>query len=168
MIEQESEGNDRKQKLTLSISVNAIERAKAAGINISAITERLLRAVTYRPSNGNTHGDVAAAYDALFEAIIPILEEYGTTLEVGGIPEYDKSYRYRVILTEQKCFVEDEEKSYPASVDGILHYLYEPTKILQNLVSALIEAAERNREKIWELKMALRFVKALSDDVDLK
>jgi post-segregation antitoxin (ccd killing protein) len=85
--------NQHKRKFTFSISDNEIERANAAGINISAITERLLHAVTYRPNNGNARGDVAAAYDALFEAIIPILEEYGTTVQVGGNPEYDKSYQ---------------------------------------------------------------------------
>jgi hypothetical protein len=54
----------------------------------------------------------------------------------------------RVILTVEKRFVEDEKKSYPISTHNILHSLYEPTKILQNLVSALIEAAEKNRENM--------------------
>ncbi len=37
-------------------------------------------------------------------------------------------------------------------------------RILENLFVALTEYAEENKEKIAELKFALRLVKALSDD----
>jgi post-segregation antitoxin (ccd killing protein) len=44
-----------KQKLTLGIESGIIDKAKAAGINISAITEHLLRSITYDPK-GDTRG----------------------------------------------------------------------------------------------------------------
>ena len=64
-----------KQKLTLGIERGIIDRAKAAGINISAITEHLLRSITYDPK-GDTTEHVANAYQALFNATWPHLDKY--------------------------------------------------------------------------------------------
>ena len=50
------------------------------------------------------------------------------------------------------------------SVEAVLDYLYEPMKILENAIAVLTELAEANKEKIAELKVALRLIKALSDD----
>jgi hypothetical protein len=72
-----------KQKLTLGIERGIIDKAKAAGINISAITEHLLRSITYDPK-GDTTEDVANAYQALFNATWPLLDKYDATLGVGA------------------------------------------------------------------------------------
>ena len=71
-----------KQKLTLGIDRGIIDRAKVAGINISAITEHLLRSITYEPK-GDTTETVVKAYQALFDAMWPLVDKYDTTVEVG-------------------------------------------------------------------------------------
>jgi hypothetical protein len=61
--------------------------------------------------------------------------------------------------------VNDANKVEPAvSVEAVLDYLYEPMKILENVIAVLTELAGANKEKIAELKVAQRVVKALSDD----
>jgi len=60
--------------VTLGIDKDVIEKAKAAGINISSIAENLLKTMTYElknddednNNNGNTRHDIARAYEALF------------------------------------------------------------------------------------------------------
>jgi hypothetical protein len=44
-----------------------------------------------------------------------------------------------------------------------LEALYRPKIILENLISALLGTAEKNKENIKELELGIRFVKALSD-----
>ena len=169
------ESKEERQKLTLGLNKSVIERAKAAGINISAITEHLLRAIIYDP-NGNTNDDVIKAYEALFNAIRPLLIQYDTRIDVGKIRHYNdpecKEISYQdSILLEKVGLILYDEHSVPGlayanstSVAEILPYVYKPVTILENLIIALIDAAQKNRDKIKELEFALRFIRVLSDD----
>ena len=49
-------------------------------------------------------------------------------------------------------------------VDRVLNGLYEPTKIIENIIISLTYAAETNKEKLDDLKSALQLVKTLSDE----
>ena len=71
-----------KQKLTIGLSKEVIEKAKAARINISAITEQILRAYTYEPS-GYTKDDLIEAYGEFFKSIQPVLDKYAAGVKVG-------------------------------------------------------------------------------------
>jgi hypothetical protein len=160
-----------KQKLTLGIDRGIIDRAKAAGINISAITEHLLRSITYDPK-GDTTETVVKAYQALFDAMWPLLDKYDTTVEVGRDidhnavlkislePDLSKS----VFLIHIPLAGEGRRPSLYPVHEELVSYLYEPNVILQNLILAVSEGAQKNREKVRELDFALRLVKALSDD----
>jgi post-segregation antitoxin (ccd killing protein) len=155
-----------KQKLTLGIDRKVIEKAKAAGINISAITEQLLKAITYQPNEGNTRNDVVRAYESLLEKAGSLMAEYDgldpeiTVGKVGSRMVFLHS-RYGLMFWDDhtKNMIEN-----PSSVDSVLELLYDPMKILEKLIVCLTELAEENKEKLAELKFALRLVKALSDD----
>jgi uncharacterized protein (DUF4415 family) len=163
-----SNDKDQKQKLTLGISKDVIERAKVAGVNISAVTEYLLRAITYQPRNGNTDDDVANAYSALLGAAADILDQYNTSFEIGRLERYVDVNGQRVLIKRPLQYyppagiIDDDYREY--EIQSVLDCLYEPHMLLQNLISALLKSAERNKEKIRELEFALRFVKVLSDD----
>jgi post-segregation antitoxin (ccd killing protein) len=155
-----------KQKLTLGIDKHVIQKAKAAGINISAITEQVLKAITYQPNNGNTREDVARAYKALFEKAQLLMSKYSALtfqIDVGqGLSnkiQLDSDSGLLIWDAHQGKIIKDN-----ASVDSVLELLYEPMEILQNLIAGLTIGAEENKEKISELKFALRLVKALSDE----
>jgi hypothetical protein len=155
-----------KQKLTLGIDRKVIEKAKAAGINISAITEQMLTAHTYEPNDGNTRDDVVRAYQAIFDVIKSRLSKYDSfdlQITVGE----EKSRKvflhsgYGLLLWDDHG---KEMADADPSVDSILDILYKPTKILEEFIVSITGLAEENKEKLAELKFALRLVKALSDD----
>jgi hypothetical protein len=175
-----SEHRREKQKLTLGIEKEVIERAKAADINISAITEELLKSVTYEP-NDKSEEDVVKAYEDLFKAMQPLIEKYVLQIEVGGNEFYGADadidekaflnfssyieeepvtlicpfYMQEGQLTHETCYVKHRVRS-----------LYEPKTILQNLILALVERAEKNKQKVRELKLAKRFVEVLLSDIE--
>ena len=160
-----------KQKLTLGIDRGIIDRAKVAGINISAITEHLLRSITYDPK-GDTTETVVKAYQALFDAMWPLLDKYDTTVEVGRDIDHnavlkiflDPDLSKSVFLKYISLAGEGRRPSLFPLHEELVSYLYEPNVILQNLILAVSEGAKKNREKVRELDFALRLVKALSDD----
>jgi hypothetical protein len=163
-----SNDKEQKHKLTLGIDKDVIERAKAAGVNISAVTEHLLKAITYQPNGGNTRDDVVKAYDALFKAATDILNQYDTAFEVGRRKRYEEVDGKKVLTEGLLVYypgpgiLDSEWQSY--EVGSVLHCLYDPYTLLHKLISALLESAEQNKEKIRELEFALRFVKVLSDE----
>jgi hypothetical protein len=163
------DGHDSKEKskLTLSLNKDVIQRAKAAGINISEITETMLTAVTMTPT-GNSYDDVMKAYMAFFESIKEILGKYNaevTVLRYGKMNE--------IVLNGDGLFREiydDPKEEYspvrePVKDDWqIVHFLDNPIELLDKVIRALIEAAEENKEQIAKLQFALKFVKALSEE----
>jgi hypothetical protein len=46
----------------------------------------------------------------------------------------------------------------------VLDILYDPMKIIENIIISLTYAAETNKEKLADLKSALQLVKTLSDE----
>lgn len=150
-----------KQKLTLGISSEVIAKAKEAGINISELTEQVLKSVIY-DQKGNTKGDLTKAYESLFDLAKCAVEGYNTNFEVGVkdgssiLLDYNSGLIYR-----------DQNKPDPAhsiSVSEAIPYLLPTKNILENLILATIEGKERNKERLKELQLALRFVRALFDE----
>ena len=157
-----------KQKLTLSISKDVINNAKKEGINISAITEQVLKAITFS-SGKNTRDDLIEAYENFFEAVKPWLKKFGTSINVGAEYEPNAGGSMPIILNRNGLSIED--------FDGALHSTYEdsvvdsldgPKIILEKLIPALIKAAKNNREKMKEFEISLRFLRALSDEKEKK
>jgi hypothetical protein len=159
-----------KQKLTLGLNKDIIERAKAARINISVMTEELLTAITYEPNVGNDLSDVIAAYQTLFDAIGHKIIRYDTPpLEVGILyNDYPDREGCPILFHPYSGFWHMVGNTYNDNkLEELVHrHLYPPSKILSNLVTDLIKAAEGNKKKIFELELALRFIKVLETDGD--
>ena len=159
---------EKKKNLTLGLSKEVIDKAKAAGINISEITEELLNAVTYNPSEGSTWIGVERAYDELFDTMKPLLSKYDISIEVGR-EEFYKSQKKvigTIMITKENLIevvknMDGIEDSSPIYVGDAFHSLYEPEKILENLITSLISRVEKNNERVKELDVALHFVQGL-------
>jgi hypothetical protein len=85
-------------------------------------------------------------------------------VEVGNVV-FPESDGIPINLTQEGPLVsgyEDNRLAFPAA----LCYLYEPMKIVYNLISELTQAAEANKQKIKGFDVALRLVETMSDDVD--
>lgn len=155
-----------KQKLTIGLSKEVIDRAKAARINISAVTEIALRTLTYEPA-GYSNDDVADAYGKLFKLMLPVLDKYGASVTVGEVLDQGPPYDIELDKSGKLWIYSDmyEKDEYPSiSIANALNYLYDPPRILEALVESLITAAERNKDKLQTFKFASRFIKMLSED----
>lgn len=161
------EKKEQKQKLTLGISKDVIDKAKATGINISSITEHLLKVITYDPKK-NTEEDLAKAYEVFFEAIKPVLKKYGAWVKVGDYYEGDPDaevWHITIGLSHYSLFktISELDESKTVQVSDVVSELFNPTRILENLLEALINAAEKNKEKMKEFEVALRIIDALTE-----
>ena len=159
-----SQEKEPKQKLTLAIDGEIIDRAKKAGINISAITEKVLDSITMEVK-GASMDDLMAGYEKLFDVIKDVLRKYNTSIIVGihQVQLEDGSLGGEdVFLTSEGGLSTSEG---PIELDEFVRYSYSsPFEILQKLLNALVTAAERNRGEMRDLLVALRFVKALAND----
>jgi hypothetical protein len=161
-------------KLTHGIDKDVIEKAKAAGVDVPAVTEYLMKAITYQPNNGNTRDDVVRVYQSLFSKAWRLLAKYdqmgGYDVDVGKFG-YDaekglkKVICFDTLMGLSICY-EDHGNPIEADipVDRVLDVLYEPTKIIENIIVSLTYAAETNKRKLNELESVLQYVKTVSDE----
>jgi len=166
--------------VTHSIDKDVIEKAKAAGIDISSIAENLLKTMTYElkndddNNNGNTRHHVARAYEALFREAWLLLSKYeqigSVDVKVGNW-QYDWEKKTSTIICFNShmglaiCYdvpgrpIQEPEVSVDKVLEGIYDYGLE--KILENLLVALTHAAETNKLIITEIKFASQVLNKL-------
>jgi hypothetical protein len=143
------------------------EKPKPIDITISEITEQFLKIITNQTNNWNTRKDEARAYEELLNNVLFFSMKYSKKefrIDVGEVVGL-KKIRLHSNMWLSVWDVNDANKVEPdVSVEAVLDYLYEPMKILENAIAVITELAEANKEKIAELKVAQRLIKALSDD----
>jgi hypothetical protein len=143
------------------------EKPKPIDITISEITEQFLKIITYQINKWDTRIDEVRAYEELLNNVLFFLMKYSKTefqIDVGEVEGLKK------IRLHSNMWLSVWDVNYPnrvepdVRVEQVLDYLYEPMKILENVIAVLTELAGANKEKIAELKVAQRIIKALSDD----
>lgn len=172
-----------KQKLTLGLDGDVIEKARTAGINISAITEQVLKAMTFRPS-GSSNDDIVQAYEKLFETATTVLGKYNAQVEVGLTEYHDPfgtvsitpmAFQNRPIILDSDGklwkFIPSlglitREQKIRVGVSEVVRKLYPPMKILENIILSLIAESEKNKERMKEFEIALRFIRVLSEGTE--
>jgi hypothetical protein len=153
---------------------NGAALAFAAGIDVSAVTEYLLNAITHQSNDGNMRDYLVKVYEILLSKAWSLLAKYdqigGYDIDVGEYG-YDAEKQLKKVI----CFdtlmglsicYEDHGNPIEADipVDSVLEVLYEPMKIIENIIISLTYAAETNKEKLDDLKSALQLVKTFSDE----
>lgn len=161
-----------KEKLTLSVDREVVKKAKRLGINISHITEKVLKGYT---SAKRPKGDLHEAYRQLCASIVPLLKEFDCNVKIAesedtGVTTDDKGREYEnvlpinIFLESDGSFYIDEFDSYFKDIETIgPQDFLRPEKILSNLVDALARSEEARKEKIKEILMAKRIVDAMSE-----
>ena len=158
-------------KLTLGIDKQVIDKAKAAGINISSVTELLLKAMTFEPKR-ESYNDVLRSYENFLDAIKQILSKYKTGLTIGKISRFSEINENEIVddtINLDRFGVlylwnDELEVASKVSVDQIINDLYPVNQILQDLLQELIKVSESSKDKLRELTFALKFLKTLSED----
>lgn len=160
-----------KEKLTLSVDKDAVAKAKTLGINISEITERVLKGYT---SAKKPNGSLYDGYKQLFDSIIPLLREFGINMTVAEPVhtfEDDKdnkgaaiNYSDRITLEPDGSFYSDLfEVSFKDIKRIDLRSFLSAEDILSNLVDALTKSEEARKKKLKEILMAKRIIDAMSE-----
>jgi hypothetical protein len=159
-----------KEKLTLSVDKEVVEKAKRLGINISDITEKVLTGYT---SAEKPEGNIHDAYKQLFDSILLLLKEFDCRVkiaeswfdlgeEAGRVAE-DETY----LTPYGTFFIKDFTQSENYYISDIKRIPAEefltPEKILSNLVNEMAKGQEKRKEKMDEILMAKRIVDAMSE-----
>ena len=160
-----------KEKLTLSVDKEVVDKAKNLGINISEITERVLKGYT---SAEKPEGSIYDAYQELFDSILPLLTEFDCEVKISeSWFEPDDENRFvedecyftqygnihvKGCMGQPDCYLTDIKKIRPEE-------FLSPDKILSNLVKELAQAQEKRNEKMEGILMAKRIIEAMSESL---
>lgn len=159
-----------KEKLTLSVDKEVVEKAKKLGINISEVTEKVLQGYT---SAEKPNGSLYDAYKQLFESIRPLLVEFECSVKIADDTEtvittdskgnsYEEEVPTDIYLSPDGSFYADQFDYSFINIEKIAGKFLSPQKILSNLVDALARNEETRKEKMNEILMAKRIIDAMS------
>lgn len=162
-----------KQKLTLTVDAETVEAAHKLGLNISEITERVLRGFTLEP-DGLEKGATKEQYKDLLSTMDPLLQKYRCEVVVGdcslyGDPQQGESVYYSGggrLYAWEDTGVEDDDGSaqldmHPLELADVL--FLRPPQILKNFFTAIESVRARRREEIESIVLAKRLVEALNE-----
>jgi len=161
-----------KEKLTLSVDKEVVEKAKKLGINISDITEKVLKGYTSAQKPGKERS-LSDGYQELFDSIIPLLKEFDVNVVVanGYVVEDEEvgpQYPYSIYLESDGSFWQDIFESSFTDIKKIkLNEFLSPKKILANLVDALVRSKQTKEEKLKEILMAKRIIDAMTETLSV-
>jgi hypothetical protein len=156
----------KKRKLTLTVDNDVIEKAKEIGLNLSDITEKVLRGFAFSATAGGESA-IREKYKELFATIRPLLREYDIRSVVVGEDYAEDDSIGHVTLTDFSLgangkLIDDGDNEVDLETLP-LTCLYEPKKILANFITELSDARQKSKEKVEELEMAKRIILAMSE-----
>lgn len=158
-----------KEKLTLSVDKDVVEKAKDLGINISELTEKVLAGFTFEPTKLD-ESQVRAKYQELFATMVPLLKKFNTAVKVGKFLEtVDVGLEEELII--ELCsdgglfaFYPDIDFEKAFNLQEInLNLLLPPNEILNEFIKAISEGAKKHKERLKELEMTKKIIEAISE-----
>lgn len=160
-----AEKSAAKNKLTLSVDKEVVEKAKGLGMNLSGIMEDVLRGFTFKPSKTDIDS-VYSGYEDIFKLMKSSLRDYDASVVVAEDPIYDdKGHLFDegkiYLLRDGTFWNEFSEVTFKDIREIPLYSFLSPPKILSYFVSALSNAKEKRQEKLGELELAKRILQAI-------
>ena len=156
--------NSVKGKLTLSVDSEIIRKAKKLNLNLSEITENVLRSFTFTPDNTDKNS-VYDAYQGMFNLMLPLLKDYETDVLVARMSDLlnDGSF-YELdwyLVSDGTFWCPDLEKQIEKITSIPIYAFQKPNEILFNFINSLASAKERREEKLEEIELAKRILLAI-------
>ncbi len=157
-----------KQKLTLTVDGDTVEAAKKLGLNISELTERILKGYTFDPERLE-RGATRSQYEELLTSMDPLIQKFHCEVVVGtfwdgAIQEsVPVSYGVDGLLCEDPTRSDDDDTVYNVSVKAASVSFLRPNQILKNFFTAIEAEKSRRREEVESLVLAKKFVEALTE-----
>jgi len=159
-----------KQKLTLSVNKDVVEKAKEMGINISEITEDVLRGFAFTPTDLDDE-ELYSQYKSLFSVMLPIMKKYDFMVPIAEDPIIDKKtgeyvWMFTIYLTTHSLFwIEEMENSFSDIKKIPISSLLAPTQILTKFIEGLTKTVDVRKEHLKELEMAKQIIQAIAGTV---
>jgi hypothetical protein len=160
-----------KQKLTLSVDAESVERAKALGINISDLTEQVLRSFTLRPGDA-AEGALQAQRESLFQEMTPLLKTLRAEVHIGSVDDpngNDGEDFLDVVLTGNgKPMVLAPDPDYdfdlaPVDPSGYGRIYFDSSEVLiRNFMKAVEEAKIKQKQQVASFVLARKIVEAVT------
>ena len=154
---------ERKSKLTLTVDAGTVEKAKRLGINISDLTEKVLRGFVFDPKDESKPA-LMDNYKAMFDAMIPLLKEYDTSVCVAASYAADDKYQWQETVhlqPEGGFWAEPEEVTLTFDQLTKNTVFLDPNEILQNFIGSLEKGKAKRRERLESLAVARRLIEAI-------
>lgn len=153
-----------KSKLTLSVDKEIVNKAKNLGLNLSEITENVLRSFTFTPSKTDRES-IYEAYRGMFDLMLPLLKEYDTYVIVAKTTDLQDDNTILELewelIADGTLWNSDFEVEYKEVTSMPTYAFLEPTKILFNFITSLANAKERRKEKLEQIELAKRILSAI-------
>src|SRR3990172_6970019 len=135
----------KKQKLTLTVDSEVVQRAKSIGINISEITEGILRGYSFTPSDIETNA-LLKKYCELFDTMEPTLKKYNFSVKVGESPQYNDDQfvmNSDIFYHPDGSFWDSVSESRIGIEEIDVNDFIIPNTILNNFINSLATSTER-------------------------
>lgn|GEM_PF-2176479 len=163
---------DKKRNLTLTVDAETVEAAHKLGLNISELTEQLLRGYTF-DSEGLERGATRDQYVNLLRTMDPLLAKYKCDVMVGecSLDPTDNEADWVYYSGNGKFHRETELDEYPSGSQVIVKepvnpqgfVFLRPDRILKNFLQAVEKAKTQRQEEVEGLVMAMKIIEVLSD-----
>jgi hypothetical protein len=156
-----------KEKLTLTVDSQVVEKAKHLGLNISDLSELALRGFTFE-DKGADAGALYEAYRDLFEAMRPLLKQYDTSVRIASSVEgvYETGEPVEIdhilLLSNGTFWSELHDEGFNEITKIPTEAFASPKEVLSNFIGSLDAAATRRKEKMKELEWVKRLVSAIT------
>jgi len=179
----------QKQKLTLSVDSEIVESAKKdPDINISDITEKVLRAFTTSSKTADKE-KLYEMYQELFNLMLPLLKKFRVNVQVGSEevwsePDEDADPEDLEPIYDDEGQKVGYENRFPSDVfrihlgsDGRLSHdvegikdikdidinmFYRPQQIVDGFLSSVLEGAEYRKNQFKEIEIAKTIIDAIT------
>jgi hypothetical protein len=141
------------QPEALPLNQLTIERARHAGLGVPLLnfSKGFLAGINQMQIKENTYDDLANIIDLLKDLALPLLGNYrAPNVEIGSFMSPDTGLMNVIYLSRMQSgiiIVEENGHTIVSNINSqeIWRYLYEPFKIVENIVSMLITVAEKHK-----------------------
>ncbi|HYM40668.1 MAG TPA: type II toxin-antitoxin system CcdA family antitoxin [Thermoplasmata archaeon] len=165
----------RKSKLTLTVDAGTVEKAKHLGINISELTEKVLRGWVFDPHD-ESRVALMDHYQAMFDTMTPLLKEYDVPVHVANYyityedtlgpskPHLETATEEIFLQPGGHFWFPDGEVLLPFEKlrEDTEIYFLNPEQILQNFIEALEKGKAKRHERLESLEVARRLIEAIA------
>ncbi len=176
----------QKQKLTLSVDSEIVERAKKADINISDITEKVLRAFTTSSKTADKE-KLYEKYRELFNLMLPLLKKFRVNVFVGSEEVWEEEPEGFGPIYDDEGNEVDYDPGPPSDVFGIylesggtlshdregpkdikqidINLFNTPQQIVDQLLSSILRGVEYRKNQFKEIEMAKTIIDAITKGI---